>query len=76
MDISLELKGLPCLNKAYLLTYLLNVRLQNDLTYHIFVKSKWSDKNTCTNMNIMTMYIFCNLCKLYCREGQWVIGDL
>ena len=24
MDISLELKGLPCLNKVYLLTYLLN----------------------------------------------------
>ena len=23
MDISLELKGLPCLNKVYLLTYLL-----------------------------------------------------
>ena len=24
MDISLELKGLPCLNKVYLLTYLLS----------------------------------------------------
>ena len=49
MDISLELKGLPCLNKVYLLTYLLTPWLIGVTPKHVVTNS---DDGNCRTLVI------------------------